>query len=38
MRSKLFAITARTPSRRVPVAVQSREEPQPYSLAGEHDQ
>jgi hypothetical protein len=38
MRSKLFAITTRTPSRRVPVAVRSREEPEPFSLAGEHDQ
>ena len=32
MRSKLCAITARTPSSRVPLAAQSREEPVPYSL------
>ena len=32
MRSKLSAITARTPSRRVPLAAQSRDEPEPYSL------
>ena len=32
MRSKLSAITARTPSRRGPLAAQSREEPVPYSL------
>ena len=31
MRSKLWQITARTPSRRVPFAAQSREEPLPYS-------
>ncbi|OPZ07402.1 MAG: hypothetical protein BWZ10_02831 [candidate division BRC1 bacterium ADurb.BinA364] len=31
MRSKLAATTARTPSRRVPLAAQSREEPVPYS-------
>ena len=31
MRSKLSAITARTPSRRVPFAAQSRDEPAPYS-------
>ena len=32
MRSKLSAITARTPSRLVPLAAQSRDEPVPYSL------
>ena len=32
MRSKLSAMTARTPSRLVPLAAQSREEPVPYSL------
>ena len=32
MRSKLSAITARTPSRFVPFAAQSRDEPEPYSL------
>ena len=32
MRSKLSAITAFTPSRLVPLAAQSREEPVPYSL------
>ena len=32
MRSKLSAITARTPSSRVPLAAQSRDEPEPYSL------
>ena len=32
MRSKLSAITARTPSSMVPLAAQSREEPVPYSL------
>ena len=32
MRSKLSAITARTPSRFVPLAAQSRDEPVPYSL------
>ena len=32
MRSKLSAITARTPSNIVPLAAQSREEPVPYSL------
>ncbi len=32
MRSKLSAITARTPSRLVPLAAQSRELPVPYSL------
>ena len=31
MRSKLFAITARAPSRSVPFAAQSRDEPVPYS-------
>ena len=31
IRSKLLAITAATPSRRVPFAAQSREEPVPYS-------
>ncbi len=32
MRSKLSTITARTPSSFVPLAAQSREEPEPYSL------
>ena len=32
MRSKLSATTALTPSSRVPLAAQSREEPVPYSL------
>jgi hypothetical protein len=32
MRSKLSAITARTPSSTVPLAAQSRLEPVPYSL------
>ena len=32
MRSKLTAMTARTPSSLVPLAAQSREEPVPYSL------
>jgi hypothetical protein len=32
MRSKDCAITARTPSRFVPLAAQSRDEPEPYSL------
>ena len=32
MRSKLSAITARTPSRFGPFAAQSRDEPEPYSL------
>ncbi|MNT82420.1 hypothetical protein D3C72_2221450 [compost metagenome] len=32
MRSKLCAMTALTPSRLVPLAAQSREEPVPYSL------
>ena len=32
MRSKLSAMTARTPSSRVPLAAQSRLEPLPYSL------
>ena len=32
MRSKLSAITARTPSSSVPLAAQSREDPEPYSL------
>ena len=32
MRSKVTAITARTPSRLVPLAAQSRDEPEPYSL------
>ena len=32
MRSKLSAMTARTPSRSVPLAAQSRELPEPYSL------
>ena len=38
MRSKLSAITALTPSSLVPLAAQSREDPVPYSRAGEHDQ
>ncbi len=38
MRSKLCAITAFTPSRRVPFAAQSRELPVPVFLAGNHDQ
>ena len=32
MRSKLSAITARTPRSLVPLAAQSRDEPEPYSL------
>ena len=32
MRSKDSVITARTPSRLVPLAAQSRDEPEPYSL------
>ena len=32
MRSNDCAITARTPSRFVPFAAQSRDEPEPYSL------
>ncbi len=32
IRSKLSAITARTPSSSVPFAAQSRDEPDPYSL------
>ena len=32
MRSKLSAITARTPSSSGPLAAQSRDEPVPYSL------
>ena len=32
MRSKLSASTARTPSKRGPLAAQSRDEPEPYSL------
>ena len=32
MRSKLSAITARTPRSAVPFAAQSRDEPAPYSL------
>ena len=32
MRSKISAITARTPSSSVPLAAQSRDEPVPYSL------
>ena len=32
MRSKLSAITARTPSSAGPLAAQSRDEPDPYSL------
>ena len=31
MRSKDWAMTARTPSRLVPLAAQSRDEPLPYS-------
>jgi hypothetical protein len=38
MRSKDCAITALTPSRLVPLAAQSRDEPLPYSLAGEDHQ
>ena len=38
MRSKLWAITARTPSRLVPLAAQSREEPVPYSLPAKNDE
>ena len=37
MRSKLSAITARTPSSLGPFAAQSREEPVPYSLPPMHD-
>ncbi len=32
MRSKLSVMTALTPSRFVPLAAQSRDEPEPYSL------
>ena len=32
MRSKLSAITARTPSSSTPFAAQSRDDPEPYSL------
>ena len=32
IRSKLSAITARTPSNRGPLAAQSRDEPEPYSF------
>ena len=32
MRSKLSTITALTPSRLTPLAAQSRDEPEPYSL------
>jgi aconitase A len=32
MRSKLSVMTALTPSRLVPLAAQSREDPEPYSL------
>jgi len=32
IRSKLSAITTRTPSRAGPLAAQSRDEPEPYSL------
>ena len=32
IRSKLSAITARTPSSAVPLAAQSREDPEPYSF------
>ena len=32
MRSNDSAITARTPSSRVPLAAQSRDDPEPYSL------
>ena len=38
IRSKLSAITARTPSSFVPFAAQSREEPDPYSLPGQDDE
>ena len=38
MRSKLSAITARTPSSSVPLAAQSRDEPVPYSLPAMIDQ
>ena len=38
MRSKLSAITARTPSRRVPFAAQSRDEPGAVLGAGDHHQ
>ena len=38
MRSKLSAMTARTPSSSVPLAAQSRDEPGAVLRAGEHDQ
>ena len=38
MRSKLCATTAFTPSRFVPLAAQSRDEPVPYSCPANHDQ
>ena len=38
MRSKLSAITARTPSSSGPLAAQSRDEPEPYSLPARYDQ
>ena len=38
MRSKLSAMTARTPSSSVPLAAQSRDDPDPYSLPGQDDQ
>ena len=38
MRSKLFAMTALTPSRTVPLAAQSREEPVAVFAAGENDE
>ncbi len=37
MRSKLFAMTARTPSSLVPLAAQSRDEPGAVLGAGDHD-
>ena len=38
IRSKLSAMTARTPSSAGPLAAQSREEPEPYSLPAMHDE
>ena len=38
IRSKLAASTARTPSRNAPLAAQSRLEPVPYSVPGQHHQ
>ena len=38
IRSYDSASTKRTPSRRGPLAAQSREEPEPYSLPGDHAQ